>query len=495
MGSNGSFYQNGLPLSMGETGLGNVAPGAPAAKANGSFYLSGSAYTTLMNSDALLAAITAQQVLATNEASVSTTQAGNASTSATNAAASAAAASATLASALKSTNNLSDLGSFATALVNLGLNNVNNTSDANKPVSTAQATADALVASNAATATALKANIASPAFTGVPTTAATPAALDNSLKLATTAYADAATAALSGTVTTALALKAPLASPSLTGVPVAPTAAALNNSTQLATTAYADAAVGVEKTRALAAEVLPGYVYGLTLSTAGSSSTFSVGAGGATDSTALSLMNLTPSINKTTGAFVAGTGNGALDTGTIAASAWYHVYLIKSVSTVDVLISASATAPTLPGGYTYFRRIGSMKTNGSSQWTKFIQVGNDFLWDAAVSDVTSSTIGTSNVTYTLTVPTGVSVKASLRVAFSQSGTNAAVLISSPLTTTQISQTPIGNSIAFSASGAYQDTSTDIWTNTAAQVNASSSAATGNTLIIVTYGWTDTLGSR
>lgn len=53
-----------------------------------------------------------------------------------------------------------------------------------------------------------------------------------------------------------LALKAPLASPALTGLPTAPTAAPLTNDTQLATTAYADAAVLVETTRAEAAEAL-----------------------------------------------------------------------------------------------------------------------------------------------------------------------------------------------------------------------------------------------
>jgi hypothetical protein len=47
---------------------------------------------------------------------------------------------------------------------------------------------------------------------------------------------------------------APLASPAFTGTPTAPTQAPLNNSTRVATTAYADLAVGVEKTRALAAE-------------------------------------------------------------------------------------------------------------------------------------------------------------------------------------------------------------------------------------------------
>lgn len=49
---------------------------------------------------------------------------------------------------------------------------------------------------------------------------------------------------------------APIASPALTGNPTAPTQPALNNSTRLATTAYADMAVGVELARAEAVEVL-----------------------------------------------------------------------------------------------------------------------------------------------------------------------------------------------------------------------------------------------
>lgn len=73
---------------------------------------------------------------------------------------------------------------------------------------------------------AAKAPLASPALTGAPT-APTASAADNSTKLATTAYVDAADA-----------LKAPLASPTLTGTPAAPTATAGTNTTQLATTAF-----------------------------------------------------------------------------------------------------------------------------------------------------------------------------------------------------------------------------------------------------------------
>lgn len=67
-----------------------------------------------------------------------------------------------------------------------------------------------------------------------------PAALDTLAELAAALGNDANFAT---TITNALALKAPLASPALTGVPTAPTAAAGTNTTQLATTAFVGTAV------------------------------------------------------------------------------------------------------------------------------------------------------------------------------------------------------------------------------------------------------------
>jgi hypothetical protein len=98
----------------------------------------------------------------------------------------------------------------------------------------------------------------SPAFTGSPT-APTQAEGDNSTKLATTQYSDraaneaqedaeaasdkaGAAASEQTRAEAAEALKAPLASPALTGTPTAPTAAELDKSTKLATTAYVDRA-------------------------------------------------------------------------------------------------------------------------------------------------------------------------------------------------------------------------------------------------------------
>lgn len=124
-------------------------------------------------------------------------------------------------------------------------------------------------------ALAAKAALNSPAFTGNPT-APTQAVTDNSTNIATTAHVKAAIAALvngspaaldtlqeladalgndanfATTVTNALAAKAPLASPALTGTPTAPTAAAGTNNTQLASTAFVQAAVNSVTTISIA---------------------------------------------------------------------------------------------------------------------------------------------------------------------------------------------------------------------------------------------------
>lgn len=84
------------------------------------------------------------------------------------------------------------------------------------------------------------AKLASPSFTGNPT-APTQSAGNNSTRLATTAFVQAAldTIDLSDyALKTDLNAKAPLASPALTGTPTAPTAAKTTDSTQIATTAF-----------------------------------------------------------------------------------------------------------------------------------------------------------------------------------------------------------------------------------------------------------------
>ena len=83
--------------------------------------------------------------------------------------------------------------------------------------------------------------IASTAFVVAAITAlinSSPAALDTLNELATALGNDANFAT---TINNALALKAPLASPALTGTPTAPTAATADSSTKIATTAFVKA--------------------------------------------------------------------------------------------------------------------------------------------------------------------------------------------------------------------------------------------------------------
>ena len=71
-----------------------------------------------------------------------------------------------------------------------------------------------------------------------------------------------------------------------------------------------------------AAVVARGYLAGLVLSTAGSSTTMTTAVGQAVDSANASVMVLASAINKTTSSWTVGSGNGGLDTGAIAAKQW-----------------------------------------------------------------------------------------------------------------------------------------------------------------------------
>ena len=239
--------------------------------------------------------------------------------------------------------------------------------------------------------------------------------------------------------------------------------------------------------------VVRGHLHGLTISMTGSSSSFTVAAGIATDSTFVDTMVLAPAVLKTTGAWATGAGNGALDTGTIAAG-WYHCHLIKNPTTgaVDVLISLSATSPTLPSGYTLFRRIGSLRFDGTN-WRLFHQLGDDFLWDARVLDVNAVTVSTTAQTPALTVPTGLQVVALCNIRSDWTAGSGTILITSPDESDQTpggSQTTIvGNTTSQSNPATQFSTRTD----TLGRIRWRCNAASGATVNIYTIGWTDTRG--
>lgn len=238
------------------------------------------------------------------------------------------------------------------------------------------------------------------------------------------------------------------------------------------------------------------YLAGLTLSAAGSSSTFGIAAGDCLDSTNVGHMPLTSAYTKTTSAWSLGTAGGALDTGAIANSTWYHAYLIKRVDTnvVDVLVSLSATAPTLPTNYTLFRRIGSMKTDGSAKWVAFTQNGDEFLWLTPTTEGSGSVSSATQALYTLAgAPTGVKVNALVAAtAFNGTGGTNYFAFSAPdqgaqtVSATNAHAAWIGGSTTGQALASVR-------TNTSAQVYWGPSTSTATNYAIGTVGYIDRRG--
>lgn len=240
--------------------------------------------------------------------------------------------------------------------------------------------------------------------------------------------------------------------------------------------------------------ILSNYLSGLTLSTAGASSSMSVSSGMAANSSNSTYISLASSISKTTSSWTVGTGLGGLDTGSIAASTWYYFFVIRRPDTavVDVIFSLNSTTPTLPANYTQYRYIGGGRTNGSSQWTKFLQVGDDFWWDAAVVDFTGSSTTTAS-TLNCTIPSGRKMKGLFVVGYNGTNSTDGVLLSDPdrtdsapsRTASPLTSWSIGTDTG-NTNGAGQVV---CYTNTSGQIRHRALTVRSG-LVIGTLGWTD-----
>jgi hypothetical protein len=151
-----------------------------------------------------------------------------------------------------------------------------------------------------------------------------------------------------------------------------------------------------------------GGISGLTLSNnvADATNDIDVAVGRARDSTDSDTMILASALTKRLDAtWAVGTGAGMCDTGVIS-NAWWNIFLIKRIDTgvVDILASLSATAPTMPTGYTLFRRIGAILRSAAAL-VAFTQQEEEFLWKAPTAATTNNP-GTSAVTPTIAAPPG-----------------------------------------------------------------------------------------
>ena len=184
-----------------------------------------------------------------------------------------------------------------------------------------------------------------------------------------------------------------------------------------------------------------------------------------------------------------------LATGSKASSTWYHVFVIwKSDGSVDAWFDTSLTATNLlsTSGYNKYRRVGSVKTNGSSNILGFLQEGDYFIYKNPVLDVsTSGSWYMGGTLQAISAPLGIRTLALLAVG--DNGDN----------TTYITSPEQNNNAASLATGMFTNYSNEnngsdnnqggVWflpprTNTSSQVRIRTSGT--QNIYIATHGWID-----
>lgn len=175
-------------------------------------------------------------------------------------------------------------------------------------------------------------------------------------------------------------------------------------------------------------------------------------------------------------AWAAGTNAGGLFSGSKANSTWYHVFvLMTSDGEIDAGFDTSATAANKPAGYTYHRRIGAVRTNGSGNILAFYEYASYFLWLDAITDLSGAS-QTSPTLFTLTTPLGV-ITLAVGSAYTTATGNTMRVFSPALNGTNIYAT-------YSSAGQSLSPNQHL-TDTSSRLKYAVSSGTGTWY---TYGW-------
>jgi hypothetical protein len=184
---------------------------------------------------------------------------------------------------------------------------------------------------------------------------------------------------------------------------------------------------------------------------------------------------------------------------TLAADTWYHVMVLaKQNGEVDAGFDTSLTATNLfadtavqTAGYIYYRRVASIRTDGSSNIKDYHQTYDEFLWDNPdnyIQRTVTTTLG--HEIFALDVPLGFRVKAFLNM---EATSNAGNIYARPTFVSDLFSSTGGNPLA-----TYDGTSTNtifintsIITDNAQQIKQTPGQTSGAvTYRLITLGWKD-----
>ena len=209
----------------------------------------------------------------------------------------------------------------------------------------------------------------------------------------------------------------------------------------------------------------------------------------------------------------AGTGAGSLDTGNFASNTWYAVYVAYSATLAEAtaILSLNSTAPALPSGYTFYTRVGWIRTDGTANAfpLSFTQKGAQARYDVRPgTNVTALPIIASGLAGDCTIPTWVPLPwaafappttIDLKMLTGSNG-NACTVMAAPNPNfgawNSISNLP---PIMHSNVGSYLFTDDDVTVESANIYWASNAGAqpptpgtAGNSGILCILGWTDNI---
>ena len=220
---------------------------------------------------------------------------------------------------------------------------------------------------------------------------------------------------------------------------------------------------------------------------------------GSNDDEDIALSAITKQIDA---AWAPGSAAGGLSSSLIAPAnnTWYHVHAIKVGGSADVGFDTSVTAANLIADHsaTTSRRLGSVLTDGAANIIAFKQHGDEVLWTAAVNDYASADPGASEVTTTLTVPTGVEVMANIqarnRMVDAVAGTFYTSIYNPDVTAPTPSAHPTMTVLTIPGDSGGNAGMAQLYvrTNTSSQIQHISDANI-NQVAIYTMGWIDNRG--
>jgi hypothetical protein len=189
-----------------------------------------------------------------------------------------------------------------------------------------------------------------------------------------------------------------------------------------------------------------------------------------------------------TATWVAGNNQGKLASGSLAASTWYFVYLMRKRvdGTLDYIISASNSLTTYTDGSSNvwdLSMIMQILTTSGSAIDDFVQQGNEITWKIPKL-IYNANAATTSALITTNTPSGLITKAKLGIVAGTLASNAvlSLWVRDPATTDSAASNV--NRDAFSAGGTRSISSAEPFTNVSSQVRIRADAVSDSQTTLI-----------